>query len=155
MMVLAGVGLKRLKVFRPSAFWIILAVGVIEFVLYSLFDDFTGSAAVSSRHFLPAALMLLIPAAVGVFGWWRAGGWKQALALTLTAWTMMQVWLCNAWPELRYLSPKIKLYHLFGFSPSVFPSLADGMTSGELVWSLAMLTVITTGMLAALKADER
>ncbi len=149
MLVLAVAGLRQLKSLKASAFWIILAVGAAEFLLYSLFDDFTGSAAICSRNFLPAPVVLLIPAVMGLKQWWLAGGWKKTASLILLFLTTAQVWLCAAWPMLRYLAPKIKLYAMIGFSPSLFPSLADGMTAGEMVWAAAGCMVIMAALAQA------
>lgn len=141
-MLLAAAGLQRIQQKNQWLVGISLAIVLTQFLLYTHFDDFSGSSAISSRHFLPAAIMLLPGVGLMVYHWLHQEGWRRITVLVLLVLTTMTVWLCAAWPMLRYLSPKLKLWQHLGWVPSLFPGLADGMTNIELIWALASLAVM-------------
>jgi len=125
---------------RAAGFF--LAMLTVQYLLYIIFDDFTGSSAVFSRHFLPAALPLfaLIP-----WGWDRlrqAGRGGRSLALLLAACGVLIGWLCAACPVLRYLSPKIALWDKLGFEPYLFPSLALHPGWVAYLWAMSWLVLL-------------
>lgn len=80
---------------------------------------------------------------------------EETASLILLFLTIAQVWLCAAWPMLRYLAPKIKLYTMIGFSPSLFPSLGDGMTMGEMVWAVGLVVTLILAISLSERASSR
>ncbi|MCD4812273.1 hypothetical protein K8S19_01055 [bacterium] len=115
---------------------IVLAIIFItQYLLYTVFDDFTGSAAVFSRQMLLGCLPLL---PLVMPGWTLAkknGGWVKTTAVFLIGVSMFLAWITTAWPFLRYLSPKLVLWEKIGFVPSVFPSMIVDPGWQEIIWA--------------------
>lgn len=137
---LAGLWLFYRK--NRTASIIITGIFLAQYLLYVSFDDFSGSSAVFSRQMIPGTVLLLlvIPA-----GWERArelGPVTRIIAGVMVLAGIGYAWLYAAWPVLRYLSPKLKLWNALGFTPSLFPGFLPEFGAGTALWGGAWLAGI-------------
>jgi len=121
---------------------VVAGVFLIQYFLYILFDDFTGSAAVFSRQMI-LGTVLLFPLILQ--GWDRlqtVGPWLRAVGNILIIVSVFSAWLVCAWPFLRYLSPKQVLWTQLGFVPMIFPSLILYPDMGSFLWAFGWIAVL-------------
>ncbi len=141
-LILGGAGLCLFCRKNRTGAIIIAGIFLAQYLLYVSFDDFSGSSAVFSRQMIPGTvlLLLMIPA-----GWERArelGRVTRIMAGTMVMVGIGYAWLYAAWPVMRYLSPKLKLWNALGFTPSLFPGFLPNFGAWTAVWGGAWLVGI-------------
>lgn len=131
-LLLAVPGWLRLRRTNLRSAAVVAAVFFTQYLLFTMFEDFSGSAAVFSRQMIPGVVLLLplLP-----MGWSAVKAGRRWLAGLLVAGSVVLAWACAAWPMLRYVSPKLLLWEKLGFAPSLFPSLLQQAGWPDYIWA--------------------
>lgn len=142
-LLLAVPGWLRMRRNNPRSAVVVAGVFLVQYLLFVVFDDFTGSAAVFSRQMIAAVVLCLplIPA-----GWAAVRpGWRWLAGLWIAAGVGL-AWISAAWPMLRYAAPKALLWQKLGFVPLLFPSLMPDPGALGYGWAAAWLATLAAAL---------
>ncbi|MEW6516282.1 MAG: hypothetical protein AB1439_05175 [candidate division FCPU426 bacterium] len=147
-LLLAVPGWLRLRRTNLRSAVVVAAVFLVQYLLFIVFDDYTGSAAVFSRQMIVAVILCLPLVPLG----WKAvrPGWKWLAGLWVGAGIGL-AWISAAWPMLRYAAPKSMLWQKLGFAPLLFPSLMPAPSAADYLWAAAWLLAMAGLLLFMLK----